>query len=97
MKKSKLIYQNHWSSDRYFYEGIQIQDLSQVKIKNKLYAVHKRVVEVPYDDMGHMYYSRSIHFFIKENVFGIDLEFDLNTITNKVKIVPILFSIENCD
>lgn len=87
----KLDYQNSWESDSYYVDKKLIEKLKKVSIQGKEYDVDSRKVEVPYYDMGHTYTATSVHYFITENVFGMDHEFDLNTIVPNVDVIPLKF------
>ena len=87
----KLDYQNNWESDSYYVDGKMIEKLKKVSIDGKEYDVTGRTVEVPYNDMGHTYTAISTHYFITETVFGMDHEFDLNTVVPNVEVIPLKF------
>ena len=89
----RLTYQNNWEADSYFVENRRIQSLEAVSIDGKEYNVTEHVISVPYSDMGQTYFGTSTHYFIRETVFGITKEFDLNTIVNKKKIIPVRYTV----
>lgn len=86
--KILLGYCNNWEADEYFDNITEkgVKNLKEVDINGKLYKVKSRSVSVPYLDMGHSYTSTSKHYFVTEEVFGIKMEFDLNTLIDKVPV-----------
>lgn len=92
-----LEYRNNWEADEFLvvdqtHDGKRlgskrIADLRKVRIHFKLYDVTSREVSVPYNDMGHTYYGVSKHYFIKEDVFGSKIEFDLGKLLRYNKVV----------
>lgn len=88
-----LKYWNDWEVDNYSVEGGDITSLTEVEINRERFDVTNSLVEVPYSDMGHASYATSTHYFITTKVFGIPMEFDLNTLVNKVKIIPIKYTV----
>lgn len=60
----------------------ELKKIRKVSIQGNWYPVEGRVVNVPYNDMGHTYTGSSIHYFIKEDVFGVEHEFDLYDLLN---------------
>jgi hypothetical protein len=92
-----LEYRNNWEVDEFSVVdqthndkklgSKRITDLRKVRIHFKLYNVASRIVTVPYDDMGHTYYGTSKHYFIKEDVFGKKIEFDLGELMSVNKVV----------
>lgn len=79
----RLKYRNNWEYDQYLVNGKLITSLKEVIINGYIYKVKSRQVSVPYSDMGQQGYSCSTHYFVKEKVFGVTMEFDLNTIVGK--------------
>lgn len=90
--KNKLSLEKSWEINIYYVDKKEISFLSKVSIKDKEYRVSTRRMNTPYSDSGHTYYSTSDHHFITEKVFGIDHEFDLNTIVPKVNVYAVEFS-----
>lgn len=90
----KLEYTNNWYADQYSINGHRVTKLTRVRIGEKQYDVETRQVSIPYNDMGHEYHGTSDHYFIKETVFGIRMEFDLNHIVSKRSIYPVRFEVE---
>jgi len=86
--KILLGYRNNWEADEYFDKVIEkeIKNLKEVDINGKLYKVKSRSISVPVYDMGHTYTATSKHYFVTEEVFGVKIEFDLNTIVEKVPV-----------
>lgn len=86
--KNRLGYRNNWEADEYFDKTTEkeIKNLKEVDINGKLYKVKSRSVSVPVYDMGNIYTATSKHYFVIEEVFGIKMEFDLNTIVEKVPV-----------
>lgn len=87
-----LTYKNNWENDEYYVDGKRVEDLKSVQVDGKIYPVVARRVGVPYNDMGHTYTSMSTHYYITEQVFGTDRQFDLNTLT-KVRVYAIDFTL----
>ena len=91
--KNVLVYDNQWEYDNYYVltgSGKEkIVTLTIVSINGKEYAVTSRMVRVPYRDMGHQYEANSLHYFVKESVFGIEKTFDLNEIIKHTTIIAI--------
>ena len=90
----RLVYKNSWENDEYYVDGKKIKTLYSVMINGKDYVVSFKPVAVSYDDMGHTYSSTSRHYFITEEVFGVQRSFDLNTVVNKVKVFAIGYDFE---
>lgn len=84
-------YRNDWERNIYMVNGDVIVDLMKVFIGGKYYDVTKRKVSIPYDDMGRTYEGISYHYFIKEEVFGIPMEFDLNQVVPRVQVLATSF------
>lgn len=92
-----LEYRNNWEADEFYvvdqtHDGKRrgkkrITDLRKVRIHFKLYDVTSRKVSVPYNDMGHAFYGVSKHYFVKETVFGREIEFDLGELMGLEKVV----------
>jgi hypothetical protein len=92
----KLTYKNEWESDKFFVDGNPISDLKKVRILENEYAVTSREVSVPYSDMGHTYNAISKHYYIKKNVFGKVLEFDLGRLIDKgIKVSALKYTLED--
>lgn len=89
----KLQYQNNWESDEYFYTGGRIKNLWSVEINGIQYPIITKKVSIPYNDMGHQYNATSDHYFIEESLFGIMHKIDLNTLVNKIDIIPIAYEV----
>jgi hypothetical protein len=86
MASNKLTYSNNWEADEYFVNGKRVTSLKKVRIGTKEYKVTTREVSIRYMDMGHEGYGTSDHYFIKEVVFGIKMEFDLNSLIRRKAI-----------
>lgn len=92
-----LEYRNNWEAYEFYivdqaHNGKKlgsklITDLRKVRIHFKLYDVTSHEVSVPYNDMGHTYHGTSKHYFIKEEVFGTKIEFDLGELMSVNKVV----------
>jgi hypothetical protein len=82
----KLSYKNNWEADEYYVDGQRILDLRVVEIGGVKYNVTSKVINVPYNDMGHVYHGVSKHFFIEEDVFGVTMKFDLNKLVGKLDV-----------
>lgn len=93
----KLSYKSDWEADKYFIGKKQITDLNLVNINDKNYNVISKSVTVPYNDMGHEYSSTSMHYFVEEQVLGITMRIDLNTIVNKGKVFAVEYSLQEND
>jgi hypothetical protein len=89
MGKKPLKYENQWEADIYSFNGKPLLSLREVEINGRVYPVKSRNVAVPYSEMGVKRIATSLHYFVTENVFGIDLEFDLNTIITRTNVYPI--------
>jgi len=85
--EDQLEYRNNWEADEYYVDGQLIEDMKYVFIDDAKYEVKSRRVSVPYHDMGHEYSGVSKHYFLRREVFGIDMEFDLNRIVDKVPVI----------
>lgn len=83
----KLEYKNSWENDIYTVGGKPVLTLTEVRIDKVNYKVTSREVVVPYNDMGHEYHSRSVHYFVKAKVFGKMREFDLNSVKGTIEAV----------
>ena len=92
-KQATLKYKNNWESDEYYVGKKRITVLKKVSIDGEEFKVTSRRVSVPYNDMGHTYTGDSNHYFIKKKVFGTKMEFDLNTIVDKVKVVALDYTV----
>ena len=90
--KNKLTYNNDWEYDRYFIGKKELNTLTKVRIADKEYDVTPREVSVPYNDMGHNYEATSVHYFVKESVFGMEQTFDLNSLVSKIMVVAVEFT-----
>jgi hypothetical protein len=92
-----LEYRNNWEMDEFLvvdqtHDGKRlgrksITDLRKVWIHFKVYDVTSRYVSVPYSDHGVSSESTSQHYFIKEDVFGTKIEFDLGELISVNKVV----------
>jgi hypothetical protein len=82
----RLSYRNDWEYDIYSVNKVYVDDIKEVMIKGKKYKVRPYVISIPYNDMGRTYTASSTHYFIKEKVFGVNMEFDLNEIIDKVPV-----------
>ena len=92
-----LEYHNNWEMDEFSVvdqthngkrlSSKRITDLRKVRIHFKLYDVTSRYVSVPYSDHGVRSESTSKHYFIKEDVFGSKIEFDLGKLMYYNKVV----------
>ena len=92
-----LEYRNDWEMDQFYvvnqtHDGKRLRskritDLRKVRIHFKLYDVISRKVSVPYSDHGVRSESTSKHYFIKEVVFGREIEFDLGKLMYRNKVV----------
>jgi hypothetical protein len=91
-RTNKLSYTNSWEADEYRVGGKLVKTLKRVRIGTKEYPVTTREVSIPYNDMGHTYHGTSDHYFIKETVFGIVMEFDLNTLIRRKAIFALVFT-----
>jgi len=90
--KNRLVYDNQWQYDNYLIDKKHIATLTKVSIDNKEYDVTSRKVSIPYADMGHSYEATSVHYFVKEQVFGMEQIFDLNQLVPKVKVIAVEFT-----
>ncbi len=79
----RLTYTNSWESDIYKVKGKVVRKLKEVLINGRFYKVTNRTVAVPYSDMGQPGQGISTHYFVKEEVFGVKMEFDLNKIVGR--------------
>lgn len=86
---NKLTYQNNWNSDVYYVNSKQIGNLYAVEIDGEDYSVTRKLVNIPYSDMGHTYNAISYHYFIEKEVFGTKMTFDLNKIVDKVDVIAL--------
>jgi hypothetical protein len=91
----QLEYRNEWEQDIYTVDGELVKTLTKVSIDEKEYEVTTRNVSVQYFDMGNSYSGVSDHYFITEWVFGLKKEFDLNTLVEDKKIIPISYTVGN--
>ena len=91
----KLEYKNNWELDEYYVGGVRVGTLDKVRINRVDYKVIARDVSVTYYDHGHQGSSRSTHYFVKEKVFGLAKEFDLNEIIRYKPITVLKYSLEN--
>ena len=92
-----LEYRNNWEMDEFSvvdqtHDGKRlgskrITDLRKVRIHFVSYAVTSRNVSVPYSDHGVRSESTSKHYFIKDVVFGREIEFDLGKLMDRYKVV----------
>jgi hypothetical protein len=94
-----LEYRNNWEMDEFLvvdqtHNGKviagsrkNVADLRRVRIHFVSYAVTSRNVSVPYSDHGIRSESTSKHYFIKETVFGREMEFDLGKLMDRYKVV----------
>lgn len=82
----RLEYKNSWEYDFYSVGGVPVKNIKEIVIDGNPYRVHSRDVTVPYNDMGHQHTATSKHYFVREKVFGINMEFDLNEIIRKKKV-----------
>ncbi len=89
---NQLIYNNNWEYDTYLVNNRKIATLTKVEINGKEYEVTSHKVSVPYNDMGHSYQATSVHYFVKETVFGTEQKIDLNKIVNRAKVIAIEFT-----
>ena len=85
---------NNWEMDEYSVGTDRIATLDSVSINDVTYKVTARIMSIPYNDMGHTYSGTSTHYFVKEKVFGVEKDFDLNGLVNKIKIFPVDFTLE---
>lgn len=83
----KLEYVNNWESDEFYVGKKRVKSLEEVCIEGVVYEVTGREVQVPYNDMGNTYYADSMHYFVKETVFGKVMEFDLGKIMRNPGVV----------
>jgi hypothetical protein len=93
----KLTYRNNWEADEYYVGKNRVIDLREVRINGKSYDVMSATVSVPYGDMGHTYTGRSKHYFVTEQVFGVDQQFDLNTVIRDVDVYAVKFTAKHKD
>lgn len=91
----KLTYQNNWELDEYYVGAVRVKNLEKVRINKVDYKVTAREVSVTYYDHGHQGSSRSTHYFVKEKVFGLVKEFDLNTIIKHKPVTVLKYELEN--
>lgn len=91
----KLEYENNWELDIYRVGGVKVKNLDKVRINKVDYKVTAREVTVTYYDHGHQGGSRSVHYFVKEKVFGITKEFDLNGIIKHKPITVLKYELED--
>jgi len=94
-----LEYRNNWEMDEFSvvdqtHNGKviagsrkNVTNLRKVWIHFKVYDVTSRYVSVPYSDHGVRSESTSEHYFIKETVFGREIEFDLGKLMDRYKVV----------
>jgi hypothetical protein len=92
-----LEYRNNWEADEFFvidqtHDGKRlgqkrITDLRKVRIHFVSYAVTSRNVSVPYSDHGVRSESTSKHYFVKDVVFGREIDFDLGKLMDRYKVV----------
>ncbi len=94
MEMYRLKYSNQWESDIYTVNDKRVTKLKEVVINGKWYKVTSRIVSVPYSDMGRPGAGTSTHYFVKEKVFGITIEFDLNTIVNRKPVYVSDYKVE---
>ena len=90
----RLTCRNNWMMDEYSVGGDRIATLDSVCVNDITYKVTARIVSIPYNDMGHTYNGTSTHYFVKEWVFGVPKEFDLNALVDKVEVYPVDFTLE---
>ena len=91
---NQISYRNNWGADEYSVGSDRIATLDFVGINGIIYAVTARICNISYNDMGRTYSVESTHYFVKEKVFGLTKEFDLNEIVGKVKVVAVEFTLE---
>jgi hypothetical protein len=92
-----LEYRNNWEADEFYvvdqtHDGKRlgrkrITDLRKVRIHFVSYAVTSRNVSVPYSDHGVRSESTSKHYFVKDVVFGREIDFDLGKLMSRNKVV----------
>jgi hypothetical protein len=68
--------------------------LKEVVINGEWYKVSNRYVSVPYIDMGQTGLGTSRHYFVKEKVFGVKMEFDLNDIVKRKPVYAAEYTLE---
>lgn len=88
-----LRYHNEWECDIYSISGGTRIKPKRVLVDGKEYETTSEVCSVPYNDMGHEYTGTSRHYFIKETVFGIEMDFDLNTIVGKTEVLVLEYDV----
>lgn len=85
----KLKYENNWYYHVYTIDGKHIQLLTEISINGKLYPVTVRVVSEQYQEMGITSEANSKQYYIKESVFGRDMEFSLTSLMSGDKPVTV--------
>jgi hypothetical protein len=93
-KKNKLTYNEQYSYFSFMVGGEDIDDLSQVKIKNETYKTVKRHISTLEYEMGHRYVVNSTKYFLIQKVAGVNAEIDLCQFLDKVPVYATKYSIK---
>ncbi len=90
--KNKLTYNKRYGRYCYAVNKEDIENLTEVKVKNNTYKVVSKLVNEPYFEMGHRYDVASKRYYIIHKIEGIKVEIDLLQFLHKTTVTATKFA-----